>query len=291
MSGYGNLIFTSFERKVTLFTLTLFLIYLSVLLPSYFLNHTSSYDFLISLTNLTFWLPFLFFAGNVLTLSFVIEVLTAMITLTLITSYNSSYHSGLATKTPTSLAFSSTLPTTFLSSLLTFFWTSLITTLSLFLFLVLSYYSTNSLEWSVIELILSHTFMTSAVSESTLISYSWLFILITVYLKCAIVPFFLWKPTFFKGLTLPTLFYYILVFYNVLFLYFMYFLLGLFSDLFTINLLLTLSVLTVSVLILPFLFYETFNLKSFLAISSISNSVLLIFTLTTSHTDAFSAFF
>lgn len=91
------------------------------------------------------------------------------------------------------------------------------------------------------------------------------------------VPFYLWKPTFFKGLTLGALFYYVFVFYFVLFLFFMNFMLGLFSEIFFFNTTALLVLLVIGVAALPSLLYETLNLKAFLALSSIMNSLIVFF--------------
>jgi hypothetical protein len=104
------------------------------------------------------------------------------------------------------------------------------------------------------------------------------------------VPFFLWKPTFFKGMALPTLFYYIFVFYFSLFLFFMNFLLGLFSELLFFNASFLLIVVLSSVAILPGVLYETLNLKAFFAISSIMNSVIVMFTLLNFNSFSFSPY-
>lgn len=280
VSGFGHLLFTSFERKMVMFVLVVFILYLLVTLPSLFFSNASSYDFVLTLHHLTTWLSFLFLVSNILSLSFVIEVLTGLITLLLVTSHSPCYHSGYSGAMDSSPNGSAApMPSTYLFSLLVFFWTSLVTTLTLFLFLLITYVKFLTVDWSLVTLLADYMISFSVSSEISSLSFTWLLGLLCILLKCAMVPFFLWKPTFFKGMALPTLFYYIFVFYFVLFLFFMNFLMGLFSELLFFNLSFLLLALIASAAILPGILYETLNLKAFFAISSIMNSVIVLFML------------
>ena len=277
MSGFGHLAWTSFERKIMMFIFISFIFYLSLFLTSANFSNSAVYDYVLTVYQFTFWLTFLFLSTNILTLSFVVEVLTSLVTLLLITSYNnasqpanpeSGYFNSLTT---------SQVPSTYFYSLLTFFWTSLLTTLTLFLFLVLVYTKFLTVEWSLVSLITGYFAVTATPMNLSIISFSWSLVLLVVFLKCAITPFYLWKPTFFKGLPYLTLFFYIFIFYFFIFLFFINFLLGLYSDLLVLNTFLLLFVLVLSTFILPSILYETLNLKTFFALSSIMNSVIILF--------------
>jgi hypothetical protein len=279
VSGFGHLTFTGFERKITLLILALFLLYFLILNSSFFFFNSMAYDMIIVLNQLTYWLSFLFYVSNILSLSFVIEVLTGLIMLLLIVSYNSATFNSPNELNYTNRFFSPTLSTTYFVSLLTFFWVSLLTTLVLFLFLVTIYIKFLTIEWSLIDLLSNYFITTATFMDLANISFSWSLILLCVFLKCAITPFYLWKPTFFKGIPFPTLFYYIFVFYFVIFLYFIYMLLGLFTEILFFNSFVLIATIVISMLILPGILYETLNLKAFLAVSSIMNSVILLLVL------------
>lgn len=280
VSGFGHLVFTSFERKIALLVFLLFLTYVSISGPAFFFVNSSSYDFVLTLYHITTWLVFLFLVSNILSLSFVIEVLTGLVTLLLVTSHTPSSHgSSLSTLVYSSTSAKSSMSTTYLFSLLIFFWTSLITTLTLFLFLLLVYVKFLTVDWSLVSLLADYYVSHTSSSEVAGLSFTWLLGLLCVLLKCGVVPFFLWKPTFFKGIALNALFFYIFVFYFTLFLYFINFLMGLFSELLFFNLALLAFTLVLGVAVLPSILYETLNLKSFFAMSSIMNSVIVLFTL------------
>lgn len=278
-SGFGHLTFSAFERKLMLLVLFTFSFFLAILLNSSDFSNSGSYDYFLTLLHLTFWLLLLFLTNNIFSLAFVVEVLTALITLMLVTSYNNSF----VTSTPhggyQGLLNTPSIPSTYFYSLLTFFWTSLVTTLTLFLFLMFMYSKFLTVDNALVSVVATHTLVTSSLTNLSTLSFTFSFFLLTIFLKCAITPFFLWKPTFFKGLTFQTLFYYIFVFYFTLFLFFTHFLLGIFSEITFLNLSLLVVTLLISTFLLPLLTYETLNLKSFLAISSIMNSVIILFTI------------
>lgn len=96
VSGFGHLAFSSFERKVTLFVLTLYTTYLAIFSSTFHFSAVKSYDLLTTFSQLTVWLIFLFYVSNVLSLAFVIEVLTGLVTLLLVTSHAPSYHGGVS---------------------------------------------------------------------------------------------------------------------------------------------------------------------------------------------------
>ena len=54
VSGFGHLTFSSFERKISLMILLMFLVYNLVSLPSFYLINASSYDLLIVFNQLTY---------------------------------------------------------------------------------------------------------------------------------------------------------------------------------------------------------------------------------------------
>ena len=290
VSGFGHVSFSSFERKIFLLAWLLFTLYLVLHLTSSVLSSTAGFDHITVVYNLTYWTPFLFLTTNVLSLSLVIEVLTSLITLLIITSFNSSsINFNWRSSTSKSLTFSC-LSSTYLYSLLTFFWTSLISTLVLFFFIILFYSRITTLDWSLLAIITNYVLFSSTLLHISSVSFLWSLILITIFLKCSITPFHLWKLTFFKGMSLMMIFYYIYVFYFLLFMYFIYLLIGLFSDILFFNSLLFLVLVTVSLFTTPFILYETLNLKSFLALSSIINSSIIFLAVLHFNTLSFNYF-
>jgi len=105
-----------------------------------------------------------------------------------------------------------------------------------------------------------------------------------IFLKCGIVPLFLWKPTFFKGIPLYTLFFYICFFYFFLFLFLIHFLTSYFAEVFYFYTIVNLVFITTGLISLLFIMCESYYFKAFMAISSILNSLFVILALSTTHT-------
>ena len=275
-TAFGHLSFTLFEKKITLLVLIFTYLYFLVLFSTATFSSSLDYDYVSTLFSFTYWLMFLFLTTNILSLIFVVEILTGLITLLVITSYNSSTTSSSVNDFYFHSLSTSTIQSSYFYSLLTFFWISLLTTLTLFLMLLLLYSNFFTLEWGIVSPLFNHFLMISSFKGLMTLSLSWLFVLLVVFLKCAITPFFLWKPTFFKGLPHQALVYYVFIFYFFLFLFFVHFLIGLFSDLFFLNTFLLTLIMFTSLILLPSLLYENLNLKSFFAISSILNSAIIL---------------
>jgi len=283
VSGFGHLTFTLFERKLGLLVWLVFSLFLLIFLGSSVVVGSSFYDFLITLSHFSYWLGFLFLATNVLTVSLVIEILTSLIMLVVVTSYAFTSQPLLRYTTQANYTLNLTPQTTYLYSLLTFFWVSLLTTLTLFLSLVILYTKVFTIEWSTLSWLTNYFIITSTTKDVSTLSFVWSLFLLVLFLKCAITPLYLWKPTFFKGLPLFTLFFYIAVFYFFIFIFFSNFVLTLFSDLLFLNTTFLLLVLLISTLLLPIIIYDSLNLKSFFALSSIMNSIIVLFILLSTH--------
>jgi hypothetical protein len=275
-SCFGHLMFSSFERKILMLITVSFLLYLVVYLSGSDFSNLQSFDYLITLYHLTYWLFFLFMSTNILTTAFVIEVLTSLIMLLLVTSFNCSTYSSQDSLRSTKVSMVKIFNTTYLYTILTFFWTSLISTLILFLFVILFYSKYFTMDWSLIDTLSSYFLNCSLFFELSSISFSWSFVILSIFIKCAITPFYFWKINFFKGMSVSLLFYYISVFYFILFFYFLYLIVTLFTDLLFFNLFLFMLIVLLSTVLTPFILYETLNIKSFLALSSIMNSSLLL---------------
>lgn len=290
-SCFGHLMFSSFERKMFLLVLISFSLYLVVYLSGSDFSNLQSFDYLITLYHLTYWLLFLFMSTNILTTAFIIEVLTSLVMLLLVTSFNSSTYCSQDNLRSNKISMVKIFNTTYLYTILTFFWTSLISTLILFLFIILFYSKYFTMDWSLIDSLSSYFLNCSLFFELSSISFSWSFVILSIFIKCAITPFYFWKVNFFKGMPLSLLFYYISVFYFVLFFYFLYLIITLFTDILFFNVFLFMLIVLLSTVLTPFILYETLNIKSFLALSSIMNSSLLLLVVLNTNSSAFYLFY
>ena len=282
-SWFGHLEFSRLQFKATFLLFFIFLSYIFSFSISTHFSSTNIYDFVLVLYNFFFWLWLMFFSNNVLTFIFFLELLSATITLLLVTSTFSSSHfySNLSFSKHSYFHFST--PTAFLKTLLFFFWITLVSSLLLFLFLIFFYLKFFSFDWNITDLILLHLVSCSSLIELFSLSLTWLILTSCIFLKCGTVPFYFWKPIFFKGLSMHSLFFYVYVYYFSVFMYFIYVVFFYLNEFFISNLYVFVLFTVVATLGISVLLFESFYLKAFLALSSILNSVFIFFALCSSH--------
>ena len=279
VAWFGHIVFSTYQFKIT-YALFIFLAsYLVAFLTTVHFSSTNVYDYSITVFNFFLWLWFMFFSNNVFTFIFFLELLSASITLLLVTStFSSSYfynnlayssHSFFQTSTPTAL----------LHSLMLFFWITLVASLMLFLFTIFFYLKFFTFDWGLTDSIFLYLVSVSSLKSIFTITFTWSLILICLFIKCGIVPFYFWKPSFFKGMTLTSLFFYTYIYYFALFLYFVYVLFMYFNEIFFLNLYPLTVLLVIGTLMLSTILLESLYVKSFLALSSILNSILILYAL------------
>jgi hypothetical protein len=221
-----------------------------------------------------------------ITTIFIIEVMSALLFLLVTTSvYSTSFYYKNIDFSNYNY-FQNAIPYSFINSLLYFFWVSLISSLNLFLFTIYLYTSFMSLDWYVLEHVYSYYISTSEYKDLYASGIVWFIMLFSILLKCGIAPFFIWKPTFFKGLPVNTLFFYITLFYFTLFLFFIHFVssyMFYFTSTYSYVLLL---IILIGIILLISILFESFFIKSFLAVSSILNSLLVFLALSSTHSES-----
>lgn len=279
ISWFGHVLFSTFQYKVTYLLFIFFITYVCTFLTCVHLSYNGVYDYSVTIFNFFIWLWLMFFSNNLFTFVFFLELLSALITLTLVTSTFSSVHFYNTLSYSKHSYFQTSTPTALLQTMLMFFWTSLLTSLLLFLFIVTFYIQLLSFDWNLVNSVFSFLVSTSSVKSIFTISFSWLLMLICVFTKCGIVPFFLWKPAFFKGMTLLSLFFYVYIYYFAIFLFFINIVFFYLNELFMFNLYIIILLIVVGTIVLSSILFESFYVKSFLALSSILNSVLIFYAL------------
>lgn len=275
---FGHVIFSALQYKITFVLFFFFSSYLFALLSTSHASSLGAFDFIFTCLNFFVWSWLLFFSNNLFSFVFLLEVLSAAVTLLLVTSTFSSagFYSNLSYDAHE--YFQASLPLTFFQTVLFFFWITLIASLALFLFILFFYLRFLTFDWNSAEFLVFFTVTVSDARTLTACAFSWFLFLFCVFLKCGIVPFFLWKPTVFKGLTLNALFFYTYVYYFSLFTFFLIVTLCYLSELFVFNLYLMLLLVVFGSLVITSVLYESLYIKAFLALSSILNSLLVLLT-------------
>jgi len=272
---FGHLVFTSFQLKISNFLLIIFVLVWLAYISSFYYSSQEVYDYTIVTYSFFLWTIFLFLSNNIFTVIFFIEILSALITLLLITSVFSSTYFYNNLSLTNHAYFNQSTPFSFLQTLMFFFWISLISSLNLFLFLTLFYLKFVTFDWYTLDAIFFYIISVSDIKSLFYVSLAWFNFLFCIFLKCGLVPFYFWKPMFFKGIPVHALFFYIFFFYFSLFLFFIYFLLVYLNELFYFNMFVNFTMLLIGLLFLVFILCESFYIKSFLAMSSILNTLFV----------------
>ena len=279
----GHITMNSSSKKIFFLIFFMFYVYIHAVFSSSIFSSREIYDFLIVNTNSILWLYFLFLSNSLISSFFIIEVLSALLFLLLVSSAFSSllFYNNLDLNNHHFL--SNVLPITFLKSIIFFFWISLIASLNLFMFTLLMYTSLLSFDWYILE----HTFfyMTLTATSDSILTFGliWYVLLFSIFTKCGLAPFFFWKPTFFKGLTFNSIFFYICIFYFSIFLFFISFISNNFFFIFNYYFNIFILIVIVGLFLVIFLLLEAFYIKTFLAVSSILNSLMIFLSMSASH--------
>lgn len=279
---FGHLIFAGFQAKVAYVIIILFMLTWLAYSTSFYFTSVEVYDYTIVTYSFLIWTLFLFTANNIFTVIFFIEILATLVTLLFITSVFSSTYFYNTLSLSRHSYFNQSTPLAFVQTLLFFFWISLIASLNLFLFFILFYLKFATTEWYTLEILTFFIFSISNLHEMFSIALIWLNFMFCIFLKCGLVPFYFWKPTFFKGISLYTLFFYTFFYYFAVLYFFIYFTLVYVSDLFYANIFINNILLMVGALMLVFILCESYYLKAFFALSSILNT-LFVFLMMSSY--------
>ena len=283
---FGHLLLGPFQFKILYLILFVFSSVIIALASTSYFSSREFYDFMTVLYNFLYWLIIIFMSNTIFTSIFVIEVLSTLIFLLIITSTFSSNFFYRNLNLSFGHIFQQSTPHTYLQSLLYFFWISLVSSLNLFLFILLLYTKILTLDWFLIEHVFSFLILTSTIKEIVVVGISWFVLLTCIFLKCGVAPLYIWKPTFFKGLPIHTIYIYICFFYFFLFLFLIQLLTSYFSTVFYFYSYVTTIFVLIGLVTLLFIICDSYYIKAFLAISSILNSIFVLMAMSATHTVA-----
>jgi len=280
---FGHIVLTTFQSKMIYFIITGFLLTTLVFMSTTYFSSREIYDYVVVTYNFCYWLVILFMSNSIFTTVFVIEVISTLILLIIVTSTFSTAFFYRNLNLSFGHILQQSIPHSYLQSVLYFFWISLISSLNLFLFFLLLYTKLLTLDWFLLDYVFTYFISVGSVSDVASIGIYWLVMVFCIFVKCGVSPLFLWKPTFFKGTPVYTLFFYICFFYFFLFLFVVHFLTSYFTEIFYFYTAVTILFVILGLISLLCIMCESYYLKVFMAISSILNSLFVILALSASH--------
>jgi len=283
---FGQLVVGSFQLKLLYFLLFNFFIYLVVFNSTHYFTSTEVFDYVIVLYHLFYWVYFLFLANSVFTVIFIIEVINVLVFLLVTSTTFSStfFYKSLGLNYSHNLTLNT--PHTYIQALLYLFWISLVSSLGIFLFLIFFYFTTLTFDWVLVEYVFLYITSVSSLKDILVFGVVWLVLLISLFLKCGVAPVYFWKPTFFRGLPLTALFFYITFIYFNFLLFITHFITLHLGEVFYYYVFIFWFLLVISLVTLLLILIESYYIKVFLALSSILNSLLVFLLVTGVHTSS-----
>ncbi len=270
---FGHFFFSLFSWKVFFLIFFVFNILSLGVVGQFKVLSREFSDFVLVLLNLFLWIFGLFVSNTFIAIFFVIEILSTLLMLMLITGGDVFFRKNL--KLPGSRQ-NQSITTPPFSAVFIFFWTSLLMSFFLFLTLLNCWKTLHSVDLFFLEFL----FALASPSFTHLLPLVF-FLFFSFFMKCGVVPFFFWKPLFFRNLPLLCLYIYVVFFFFFLLLFFFH----LFVNFFLVFLqpfsFFFSFILVGGFFFLIFSLCESFYIKTFIALSSILNTFLLFFPLIT----------
>lgn len=217
--------------------------------------------------------PLLYFSASIYSFFFVLEVLGVLVVLL----FSSLTYLG-SKKNASGEYLSDTVnpaPARLITSLFTQFWISFFSTVLLILFLIVSLFVWNtSMYFELNAIIVASNIAPGTVHSVFIVLWDFLFIF-GFFLKAGIAPLHLFKIEVYRGLPFFTIFVYTFLYFLSFFLYFIYMVHWLMPHILYYNMYILEVVIVYAVLYLSATLFSNKHLKTFLALSSILNSLVI----------------
>lgn len=269
---YSHAIFSNNVKNFIYFIIFFLLLSNIILLNFLNVNFLNSIELTSIMSFFTVWIILLFCITNFFSFVFVIELISSSVFIYLIIFYNFNNSYNYFFKN-----FNSNKEILFLNSFIYIFWISFISIINFFLFIYLILNSTNVIDFFLIDYILIMQ-KNSYSSLNYLFSfYIFLILIFSFFLKLGFIPFFLWKPYFFKILPYKFIYLYVTIFFFLLFIFFVNLIIIHLNFYITDYYIIFILLLFISFILLFLITSNNSNIKIFLAISSVINSLNLFY--------------
>lgn len=272
---YSNIVFTDSQHNISIF-IVLFLLFIYMYNLNHWITNFKNFNEYLSILILSaIWFIGLFMITNFITFIFFFELLSLSMLLVLALFINNNKWCFFkVTGHEKFLNFN-----LFIYSFIYLFWISFLAIINLFVLLIYIFKSLVTLDFSLFEVIILHNLSLISFSNFSNLLIIWCVYLFSFFLKLGLVPFFLWKPNFFKSIPLAYIYIYVGYFFYFLFLFFLNLLYSSFYLWVTYLIYINLILAFFGFIILVFSLLNITNIKIFIAFSSILNSFLLFITI------------
>lgn len=271
----GHLIITSQVLKINILLILVFFIYTLCFLELSVFSSRSVFDFIIIILTFLLWFLFLYALTSLFAVVFLFELLSILVLLLLVSSAFTTFRNPLC---GVSLQNSNTNSQN-LNGFLHFFWVSLISSILLFLSIVYFKSFFFSFEWSFLEVSFVYVVNGLFLFNFPLQNIIWITLLIAIFIKTGVAPFFIWKVVAFKNSSLVTIFFYTVIYYYFFIIFLFLFFLSYLPTFMAYFIFSFMVLFSIGFVVLFLILCETTYLKVFLALSSVFNSLFIFCTM------------
>jgi hypothetical protein len=250
--------------NLVIFFLTINYLYLLVIEFTYLQNLAYKSEFFFALTNLTIFLPFIFFINTLFTFFFFIELNSSLIFYKFINSTSFFFKKKGSYK--------SNPPKYFINMLFFQYWAAFFSSILFVYVILISLYLYNSTEWVLLNFF-TLIQITTQTPNYILISLINFILIISFLLKIGLTPLNLYKLEVYKGLPYISIFFYTTFYFLVFFLFFVLLILDYLGILILTYWYIFICFLLLGVFYTINLLFNVNLLKVFFAYSTIINSL------------------
>lgn len=274
---FSHLIFDNFQIKMMYIIIISFYLIVMLTISNMSVITLDKQDYVLSTLNMYFWVSLMFLTSNLFTFIFILEVLSISVMLLNSTSTNYATLSTNKSNFSNNMYSFINLPYYKLNSLIFYFWVSFIASVNLFIFLYFYIYYFLTLDLVFTDFIVFYFKINWTSLNFIPWMFTWFLLLTCIFIKCGLAPFYVWKPQFFKGISLIYMLFYTCFYYFFTLIFLITFIFGNFIEIFNCFILLTISLLLIGLLFLLGSLYSISHIKSFFAYSSILNTLFIFF--------------
>lgn len=230
------------------------------------------FEYFLSILNLNILLPLIFFASNMLTFFFIVELVSTIILFKFVVGRD--WEIQVSDKKNNFFNYSSNYKSNSFINIIFFqYWISFFSSVLLVFSLLMFIYYYGTTEWVLLNFLTSVDFFTNDIRFNINIIVTYIVFFIGFFLKLGIAPVHFYKIELYKGLPFITLMIYTIYFFFIFFIFFINIISVTLSSTAIIWYNIGLLFLTIGVFWVMVLLFDVTNIKAFFAYSTVVNSM------------------
>lgn len=267
---WDHLKLTNFNIYLVMFLICVFLVMLFLISAIPTTNLTYNIDFFFCIGNLVFLLLLIFFANNVYTFFFLLELSSNLVFYKFAVS-KSWFIKPHETFSTNFVKFNRVLPTNYVNMLFFQYWSTFFSSILLLYSITNIVYLYGSFDWLLIEYLVRVDLTILYHSNFLFFCWVWFAFFFGLFLKIGLTPLHLFKIEVYKGLPFISIFFYTIFYFLVFFLFIVILILNYLNTVVTCLWIMLVILIIFGGIYTAILFFSVSFLKAFFAYSTVLN--------------------